>query len=191
MICPFCKETILDGAIKCRHCGSMLSNANPVFGTSSDSITVDEIREFAGANPEYYIQQFSKFTRSGTEEFCPTWNWSCFGLTFLWMLYRKMYLQSLITFVVFCIPGINLLMHIVVGIVGNYLYYRHAREKILEIRAVPSPLDRNPVFQEAGGVNKWMITVGAIFAIIMTILFAVFFSTMIALMGQHVTRITI
>ena len=24
MICPFCKEEIADGAIKCKHCGSML-----------------------------------------------------------------------------------------------------------------------------------------------------------------------
>ena len=26
MQCPFCKETIIDGAIKCKHCGSMLTD---------------------------------------------------------------------------------------------------------------------------------------------------------------------
>lgn len=27
MQCPFCKETIQEGALKCRHCGSMLNTA--------------------------------------------------------------------------------------------------------------------------------------------------------------------
>ena len=29
MECPFCKETIQEGALKCRHCGSMLNAAAP------------------------------------------------------------------------------------------------------------------------------------------------------------------
>jgi hypothetical protein len=190
MICPYCKETIMDGALKCRHCGSML-NTNPSYGTTNDNITPDEIRAFLGTNAHYYIYQFSKFNLTGVEKFCPTWNWSCFGFTFIWMLYRKMYALSLITFVFFCIPGVNFLMHIFAGVFSNYLYYRHVKEKILEIRAIQSPQNINHIYQEIGGVNRWVITVGAIITIILTILFAVFFSTMIAFMGHSIDKLTI
>jgi len=121
MVCPYCKEIIRDGAIKCKHCGSML-NLEPVTTITADGVSSDEIRAFAGVNAHYYIQQFSKFTITGRETFCVTWNWSCFGFTFIWFLYRKMYALAVISFVIFCIPGINFFMHIVVGILRNYLY---------------------------------------------------------------------
>lgn len=189
MICPYCKETILDGAIKCKHCGSMLNldSTNPI---NADSITTDDIRAFVGSNSYYYIQNFSKFTITGREKFCATWNWSCFGFTFLWMLYRKMYFLSIITFVVFCLPGINIIMHIGAGIVGNYLYYRHAKNKTLEIRATQSLQNYIPVLQEIGGVNRWVISLGIIISILITIIFAVFFSAIIASM-EHFVEITI
>jgi len=190
MICPYCKETILDGAIKCRYCGSML-NLDPANTINIDSISSDEIREFVGPNAHYYIQNFSKFTISGREEFHVTWNWSCFGFTFIWFLYRKMYALAAITFVVFCIPGVNLLLHLGIGMIGNYLYYRYVKGKVIEIRAAQSAQNYIPVLQELGGVNKWVITLGIVICVLMTILFAVFFSTMIAFMGQHLTRITI
>lgn len=189
MICPFCKETILDGASKCKHCQSML-NLDPTNTINADNITTDDIRSFVGPNSYYYIQQFSKFTITGREKFCTTWNWNCFGFTFLWMLYRKMYVLSLVTFVVFLIPGVNVLLHIVAGIIGNYLYYRHAKEKIIEIRSTQSAQNYVPVLQEMGGVNKWVITIGIVISIIMVIMFAVFFSTIIGMMG-HMAGITI
>ncbi|MFA7405012.1 MAG: DUF2628 domain-containing protein [Pelobacteraceae bacterium] len=189
MICPYCKETILDGAIKCKHCGSML-NLDPTNSINIDSITTDEIRAFVGQNSYYYIQNFSKFTIMGREKFSITWNWSCFGFTFLWFLYRKMYALAVISFVIFCLPGINLFMHIIVGAVGNYLYYRHVKSKIIEVRSTQSALNYFPVLEELGGINTWVTTFGVIVCIIMAILFALFFSTMIASMG-HITGITI
>lgn len=183
MICPFCKETILDGAIKCKHCGSML-NLDPYNSINIDTVTADEIRAFVGTNAYYYIQNFSKFTIMGREKFCITWNWSCFGFTFLWMLYRKMYALALVTFIIFCIPGVNVLLHIGAGMIGNYLYYRQVKAKIIEIRTTQSPQNFIPVLEEMGGVNKWVISVGIVFSIILAILFAVFFSTMIASMGH-------
>lgn len=183
MICPFCKETILDGAIKCRHCGSMLNpdTARPV---NRESISSDEIRAFVGPNADYYLYQFSKFTVSGTEKFCPTWNWSTCGFTFIWMLYRKMYIQALITFIVFCLPGINIIMHILAGVVGNYLYYRHVQGRIREIRSTRSPENIHPVLQELGGVHRWAILVAIAVSIILALLFIFFFAAITASIGH-------
>jgi hypothetical protein len=189
MICPYCKETILDGAIKCKHCGSML-NLDAASTINVDTITIDEIQAFVGPNSYYYNQNFSKFTITGREKFCATWNWSCFGFTFLWMLYRKMYFLSLVTFVLFLMPGVNILLHIAAGIVGNYLYYKHVKDRILEIRATQSQQNYVSVLQELGGINKWVITLGLMICILMAILFALFFSVIISSM-EHFTSIVI
>ena len=182
MICPFCKESILDGAIKCKHCGSML-NQSPHNTINIDTISSDEIRAFVGSNSPYYIQKFAHFTILGREKFCITWNWSCFGFTFIWMLYRKMYLFALLTFLAFCIPGLNILLHIGAGMVGNFLYYRHTKAKIIEVRSTQYPQNIDAVLQEIGGVNKWITLVGIVIGILMLIFFGAFFTTMIASMG--------
>ncbi|MBF0540553.1 MAG: hypothetical protein HQK91_03765 [Nitrospirae bacterium] len=36
--CPFCKETIIDGAIKCKHCGEMIGNTISTGGSSTPDI---------------------------------------------------------------------------------------------------------------------------------------------------------
>jgi hypothetical protein len=153
-------------------------------GVTFDSITEEEIRAFVGPKAPYYLYQFSKFNSSGREIFKPTWNWSCFGFTFIWMLYRKMYIQAVVTFVIFCLPGINIIMHILAGCVGNYLYYRHVRGRILEIRATRSPGNIYPVLTEAGGVHRWAFLVAIAVGVILAILFVIFFATITATISR-------
>lgn len=42
MKCPFCKEEIQEGAIKCKHCGSMLSSQE-VFQTAATPTTAGKV----------------------------------------------------------------------------------------------------------------------------------------------------
>lgn len=187
MICWYCKETIQDGAIKCRHCGSFL-NVSPQFtqpppsfhNQANSSIGNEELFAFVGPNSLFYNQNFPKFEISGREQFAMTWNWPAFCFPFFWMLYRKMYIQAAVTFVIFWLPGINIILHILAGVVGNYLYYKHARDKIIEIRALQSPQNQVPILRQIGGVHEWVIPVGVIAGVLIALLM---FFLMAALIG--------
>ncbi|MRS02350.1 DUF2628 domain-containing protein [bacterium] len=183
MVCPHCKDTLQDEKTTCDHCGSAL-NLNLANRRSTDTITIDEIRAFVGNNSDYYIKKFSTFTKTGIEKFFPTWNWSAFCFTFIWMVYRKMYVQAVITFVFFCLPGINIILHIVAGVAGNYLYYKHAKKKILEIRSTRTLENLCPVLQGEGGVHKWVIWFAVIFSLILVLLIVLLFASIAALLGK-------
>jgi len=47
MLCPFCKEEILDGAVKCKHCKSMLS-PNRALAAKSKAIPIQKVKSNSG-----------------------------------------------------------------------------------------------------------------------------------------------
>ena len=42
MICPFCKEEIADGAIKCKHCKSILDDNSVQLNNAESAVTVKD-----------------------------------------------------------------------------------------------------------------------------------------------------
>jgi hypothetical protein len=79
------------------------------------------------------------------------------------------------------LPGINIILHIVAGVAGNYLYYKHVKKTIIEVRSTRTLQNRYPVLQEEGGVHKWA---AVIFSIILVMLFVLLFASIVALIGK-------
>lgn len=138
-------------------------------------------RAFIGPHADRYLEQFKKFTLTGTPRFNLTWNWPAFlFVPFLWFLYRKMYLYA---FVYAIGPAVSafLTSDLLVGFVwsvmaalsANYIYYWHGREEIAEIkkRFWSSREMQEQAVREAGGVQTYVIGVGVV-------LYALFFAAL-------------
>lgn len=131
----------------------------------------DELwRAFIGPNADRYLEKFKKFGTAQSPKFALTWNWPAFlFISFLWFLYRKMYLYA----AVYAIgPIISTMMtgdmssgivwSIVAGATGNYVYYWHCREQIGAIRqrSWNDVAQQDAAVKEAGGVQPYVIYVG-------------------------------
>ncbi len=80
------------------------------------------------------------------------------------MFYRKLYLWALIALVIEIIPfmnimaiTVNIIAKIVWGITGYYLYYKHAKKKMLELKTVSPSADISKVLVQIGGVHGWLL----------------------------------
>lgn len=170
MFCPKCSISNVVSAKFCSACGYALSPSGhtgtaPQTETKAPSASEEFYKAAIGPkNQDYYLDKFLRFDRAGKAG--ASWHWPAFFLTFYWFLYRKMWLNAAIYFV---LPYVALVLLGIVGamagrgadaIVGfayviylasifflppvyaNALYYRHCRHKIAEVRASSSDRQR-------------------------------------------------
>jgi Tfp pilus assembly protein PilE len=120
MFCSKCGSANDDAAKFCVSCGNALiltGKAASIPPVQAEEPASDEeyYKAVLGAkNQDYYLGHFSRF--DDERKISPTWNWPAFLVTFYWLLYRKMWLNAAIYFV---LPYILLILFWVVGAVAG------------------------------------------------------------------------
>lgn len=141
---------------------------------SKTEVTEEDFAHFIGKNADKYLSKFGEFTVRGADKFALTWHWPVFFFGFLWMLYRKLYLWALLAFFLpiiapFVSSYFNLLIMIAWGMTGNYIYYKHAKKKILKLKTDQSCFDLSLMatsLRKIGGVNRWVPYIALLMAIV-------------------------
>jgi hypothetical protein len=177
--CSQCRQSNEADANYCFHCGTTLTTTKAETETESPPAphvsTSDEDlwRRFIGPHADRYLVQFKKFGPANSPRFALTWNWPAFlFVSFLWFLYRKMYLYALVYAIGPMISAyltgdmtVGLAWSMIAGATANYVYYWHCREQIAEIKKQgwTNPEGQDQALKEAGGVQPYVIYVGIAF----------------------------
>ncbi|OQW36844.1 MAG: hypothetical protein A4E19_21110 [Nitrospira sp. SG-bin1] len=182
-VCSQCNQPNSEEANFCHHCGAKLTGATVAAETAPEPSPArpaqdDETlwRQFIGSNADHYLTVFKKFSSDGQPRFALSWNWPAFlYISFLWFLYRKMYLHAFVYAVGPMVStyltgdfSAGIVWSIMAGATANYLYYWHCREHIGEIKKA-GRMDRaaqETALKEAGGVQPYVVWVGVFFYLI-------------------------
>jgi hypothetical protein len=183
MMCSQCSQQNSDEAHFCHQCGAKLAEATTVAETAPDRSTAQPIqnedtlwRQFLGPNADHYLTVFKKFSSNGQPKFALSWNWPAFlYISFLWFLYRKMYLHAFVYAVGPMVStyltgdfSAGIVWSVMAGATANYLYFWHCREHIGEIKKAGrmNVAAQETALKESGGVQPYVIWVGVVFYII-------------------------
>lgn len=132
-----------------------------ILDTSSDYINTYEMNMFISKNKEYYNKKFEQIIKTGNKK---TWNWAAFFFNASWLLYRKMYIQSIILILVSLALGaitstipflgtiIGWAMSLGMGMYANSIYLDHINKKLNEINTMEGELKESLILKK-GGTN--------------------------------------
>jgi hypothetical protein len=196
--CPSCSQENPEAANFCLQCGQALvphsSEANSEAVQAKTTPTQSQLWEtFIGPSKSlqfslkagwvwrpaflYYKEKFATIETPQGPRFALSWNWpAALFDSFLWFLYRKMYMFALLYAVApalaIFLTGdmmVGIVSRILAGASANYLYYWHVKDKVQRIMAVPN-LDttvRARLIQEEGGVQPYVLWLGAALHVLM------------------------
>jgi len=163
MFCSKCGSSNDDTANFCVSCGYALpltdKGVSMPHAKADDPASDEEYYKavLGPKNQDYYLDRFSRFDDEG--KISPTWHWPAFLVTFYWLLYRKMWLNAAIYFllpylfaILFGILGAVassatgiliatgyflylVAIFIVVPMYANGLYYKQCKKTIAAVRA--------------------------------------------------------
>jgi type II secretory pathway pseudopilin PulG len=117
------------------------------------ALTDEDLAWFIGANLHKYLRKFKKFNMNGVDRFSLTWHWPAFFFGALWMLYRKLYLWAVGAFILSFIPYLNFLAVFVYGATANYLYYKHTKKKVAQLKLKSSSQVNPHLLYSIGGTS--------------------------------------
>lgn len=183
-MCGQCQQQNPEDANFCHQCGAKLMDVTAsadetATGSTAAQPIQDEAtrwRQFVGPNADYYLRVFKKFSANGQPRFALSWNWPAFlYISFLWFLYRKMYLHAFVyavgpmvsTYLTGDVSA-GIVWSVMAGATANYLYYWHCWEHIGEMKRASrlDPAAQETALKESGGVQPYVIWVGVVFYLI-------------------------
>jgi len=200
MFCAYCGKDIGDKDMFCNNCGKPT-----VYYSSTHSATAtaqqrengeyqrstvgfetqpaydhDElVEQLVGVKTEYYMPKFLDMQYNNKKA---SWNWCSFFVPVYWLLYRKMYMYAgiylILSFVLSFMGGLGIVMQIVLGLFGNYIYMTNIYSLASQARAL-TEADKKSFIAKKGGVSKtaviiWLAIGIAIGLLVSTFIYAIF-----------------
>ena len=138
---------------------------------------------------DFYRKGFAKYSAAGVDQFAWHWSWwAMFGGLF-YLLYRKLYMEALILFVLFAvigmIPVVGLVAWIATGGVLPYLVYKRYKKVKAQVEMnFADEDDQFKALREVGGYNQWAIWLGVALHVLMWV--GVFYMVIVMMGMQQV-----
>lgn len=156
----------------------------------------EENREYSNAMIEAFIDKpsetlwyqnaFEKFNINGVDSMQWNWSWWAFGTGFLFLLYRKQYIPSLVLFILSMLMGIipvigGLLSMFLAGGYSTYFVYKGYKAKLTEVESVvEDEQKRIDTMRQIGGYHQWVVWVYIVFTLIVGSYFVTTISALLA-----------